>query len=126
MKTKPHSIKNVFQAIIFLIAMFYYSSCSNNSSENSWQENQENKNPGIVKQDTTFPPHITILENLADSSKPKEIFLEKRPKPQAITIPKVAVTSYILQTKSGPKKIELSPPNQSGSARKLTELRHPS
>ncbi len=91
--------------------MFYYSSCSNNSSENSWQENQENKNPGIVKQDTTAPPQITILENLADSSKPKEFFLEKRPKPQAITIPKVAGASSAVKTNRGYKKKELAPSN---------------
>ncbi len=90
--------------------MFYYSSCSNNSSENSWQENQENKNPEIVQQDTTTPPKITILENLADSSKPKCFLLGNTPKPQTITIPEIEGTSYILQTKSGPKKIELSPP----------------
>ena len=82
--------------------MFYYSSCSNNSSENSWQENQENKNPEILKQDTTAPPKITILENLADSSMPKCFFLGNTPKPQTVAIPKVAGTSYTIQTTSGP------------------------
>jgi len=78
--TKLHTSKNIFQSVLFIIVLVFYSSCSNNSETNSGYTKEEQR-------DSVSPPVITVLANLADSIKPKVIFLEKTPRPQTITIP---------------------------------------
>jgi ligand-binding sensor domain-containing protein/serine phosphatase RsbU (regulator of sigma subunit) len=101
--TKSHTNNTILRFILFFTVLLFCFSCSNNPTISSEQAKQENQNAAA-------PPLVTVLANLADSSKPKVFLLEKTPKPQTITIPKVAGTSYTQQTKSGPKKIELTPP----------------
>ncbi|MES2138108.1 MAG: two-component regulator propeller domain-containing protein [Bacteroidota bacterium] len=78
-----------------------YPSCSNKSETNTEQAKQENQKSEKVKHDSVFPPLVTVIENLADSSKPKEIFPKKPPKPQTINIPPNIIPLAVLKNQKG-------------------------
>ncbi|MES2284880.1 MAG: two-component regulator propeller domain-containing protein [Bacteroidota bacterium] len=101
MKIKFHTSKIFFQSVFFITVLFLHSSCSNKSETNTEQSKQENQKSGIVKQDSVFPPLVTVIDNLPDSSKPKEFFLEKTPKPQTITIPPTIIPLAVLKNNKG-------------------------
>lgn len=101
MKTKSYISKNIFQSVLFTLLLFLYSSCSNSPTTYTGEAKQENKNPEIAKQDTLLPPQVTVLKNLADSSKPKQFFLEKVPISHPITIPPSNIPLAVLKNKKG-------------------------
>ncbi|MES2284883.1 MAG: two-component regulator propeller domain-containing protein [Bacteroidota bacterium] len=101
MKIKFHTSKIFFQSVFFITVLFLHSSCSNKSETNTEQSKQENQKSGIVKQDSVFPPLVTVIDNLPDSSKPKEFFLEKTPIAQSIIIPPNIIPLAVLKNEKG-------------------------
>ncbi len=85
---------HIFTSILFLIALFCFSSCSENNKQ------KENK---TAKQDNIVAPQVTLLANLPDSLKPKQTFLENVPKPLSVIVPNKAGGSYTDQTRSEPQ-----------------------
>jgi len=90
-----------FILIFWLIALISVSSCSQNNKQ------EINK---TVKQDSIPPPQVTLIANLPDSLKPKQIFLDSVEKPVTITVPTKAGGSYFVQESGSQKAIMLMPP----------------
>ncbi len=89
------------QLFIFLVVIIGLSSCAHSKK----QEVDTN-----VIQTNILPPHVTILVNLPDSIKPKQIFLDRVAKPLTFNIPTKTGGSYTVHTNSESKGIKFQPP----------------
>ncbi|MBI4647722.1 MAG: PAS domain S-box protein [Bacteroidia bacterium] len=89
------------------ILLFLFIQCNNNSK-------QEIKKPehatGSAKPKTENPKQEALKNNPDIIKPPTPILLNNCPKTRVITVPKTGVSSYTIQTESGPRKIELKPP----------------
>jgi len=83
------------------VAILWFCSCTHSA---------EKKKPANAEAIVLTAPKVTVIANLADSNKPKEVFVEKTNQPQTVTVPTSKGGSYIVKSKTGDKKIELLPP----------------
>jgi ligand-binding sensor domain-containing protein/signal transduction histidine kinase len=103
MKTKKHISKNIFRVsnimgmmVLFMVVLFFYSSCINKPKSNSGQS-QTSK---ITKVNIPIPPVSVVITN------PTTILLDTCPRPQHIKIP---TTNQTIRLKNG-ALLKLVPP----------------
>ena len=89
------------QTFLLINVLIFFAACNNNKQQTTH---------ATQTQDSFISPRVSILANLSDSNKPREVLLEKAPKPVTIKIPDHYGGNYLQQSATGIKTIPLLPP----------------
>lgn len=115
LKTNPRNINTtacLIQSLLLSCSLVFLISCSQNIN----QKTNEKKTL-----DPLTYPRTTVLSNLSEKNKPKEIFLENTPKPISISIPEGSGNTDEAP-KSGKSSTRLLPPVKHSFINSITNL----